>query len=297
MSSGGSSPSGRDLKHLPVREYCRSEQIVLRYRVYGRGTVPLVLLHGLAAWGETWSDLVPLIPPDDYTVYIPDLIGSGLSSKPVRADYSIRGHAQTLISFLADTGIQRACLVGHSLGGAIALLARIEAVRQQREDLIERLVLIAAPGFLQRLPLMVRILRLPLAGPLFLSLSAPEMLVRKGLEMVYYDQGLVNSLHIARYAPCYRGRDTKRALLATCRSIVPPDCEEIGACYRHIGIPVLLIWGREDRVVRLSQGRRLNEALPGSRLAIIDECGHNPHEEKPRETVGLIRGFMEGFPD
>jgi pimeloyl-ACP methyl ester carboxylesterase len=266
----------------------------LRYRVLGAGPNRLVLLHGLAARSETWTDLIPLFPPEKFTLFLLDLLGSGASSKPARADYSFRGHSRRLLQFLERTGCGGATLVGHSLGGAVVLLAAIEAQQAGKEGLLKSAVVVAGPGYLQGLPLIARLFRLPLAGPLFINLYAPKAWVKVGLRAAYYDRRLVDRTHVARYAPCYQERDARRALVATCRQLVPADCEEISACYQTLRIPMLLLWGRQDRIVPLSQGERLERAVPGAKLVVLEECGHNPQEEKPGETFAVIDGFLSG---
>ena len=182
-------------------------------------------------------------------------------------------------------------MVGHSLGGAVVLVAAIEAM-ERKDDLLGSIVVMAGPGFIQRLPLMAEVFQLPFTGPLFVALPAPDAWVKVGLRAAYFDQGLVDRKHIARYAPCYRDRGAKRALVETCRQLVPPDCKDICASYTQLRLPVLLLWGRHDRIVPLSQGIRLKEAIPGSRLEVIEDCGHNPQEEKPEETFGIIDTFV-----
>lgn len=264
---------------------------VLAYRTIGRGQRKLVLLHGLAARSETWADLVQYFPQDRYTLYLLDLLGSGESAKPARADYSIRAHGRRVLRFLERQGLTEVTLAGHSLGGAIALLAAMEAANDESSS-IASLVVMAGPGFIQRLPLMARVFSYPLTGPLFVALPTPDEWIRVGLRAAYFDQQLVDQEHVDRYAPCYRDRDAKRALVATCRQMVPPDCDEIVACYEKLRLPVLLLWGRHDRVVRLSQGERLYDAIAGARLEIIEDCGHNLQEERPAEVFRIIDDFI-----
>ena len=279
--------------NLPFHECTFADGETLRYRIHGTGHSKLLLVHGLAARAETWTDLVPLFPTDRYMVYLLDLLGSGESAKPRRADYSIPAHGERLLRFIERNIPEGVTLVGHSLGGSIALMAAIEAASTARRDLIRALVVIGGPGFIQRLPLIARVFRYPLAGPLFVFLPAPEEWVRMGLRMAYHDHRLVDPEHISRYLPCYRQREAKRALVATCRSIVPPDVGEITDRYRLLELPVLLLWGRKDRIVPLSQGIRLEKAIAGARLEILEECGHNPQEENPEQTFRMIDSFAK----
>jgi pimeloyl-ACP methyl ester carboxylesterase len=280
--------------NLPLDECILSEKEILRYRIQGSGSRKLVLMHGLASRSETWTDLIPLIARGDNTLYLLDLLGSGESSKPAAADYSIRAHSKRVLDFLECEGLSGVTLVGHSMGGAVALLAAIEALHGGRERLLRSVVVMAGPGYLQSLPLIARIFRMSLAGQLFISLYAPKAWVRVGLRAAYFDHRLVDPEHVARYAPCYQDKDARRALVETCRQLVPPDCDAISENYGKLRLPMLLLWGRQDRIVPLSQGERLEKAVPGARLAVIEECGHNPQEEKPGETFALIDRFVSG---
>ncbi|QWV92519.1 alpha/beta hydrolase [Geomonas oryzisoli] len=281
-----------DFADLPLNQCRLSEREVLAYRCYGSGPAPVVLVHGLAARSETWADLAPLFPADRYTLYLLDLLGSGESAKPKQADYSIRGHSLRLLAFLDQRGLEQVTLVGHSLGGAVVLLAAVEAMLRGAQSLLAAMVIMAGPGYIQRLPLMAEIFENRIAAALFIALYAPDLWIKVGLKMAYYDHNLVDREHIARYAPCYRNRKAKRALVETCRSLIPLDQEQIAARYGELRLPVLLLWGRHDRIVPLSQGTRLQAAIAGAELQVIDECGHNPQEEKPAETFAIFESFI-----
>ncbi|TGU70140.1 alpha/beta hydrolase [Geomonas terrae] len=273
--------------------FCRlSETETLAYRTYGTGPTNVVLVHGLAARSETWSDLVSLFPADRYSVHLLDLLGSGESSKPNGGDYSIRGHAVRLIGFLEQEGLAQVIVAGHSLGGAVVLLTAVEAMLRDERDLLASVIIMAGPGYLQRLPLMAEIFKNRYAAALFVALYAPDVWVKVGLKMAYHDHSLIDREHIARYAPCYRNKAAKRALVATCRSLVPVNQEEIASRYQDLRLPVLLLWGRHDEIVPLSQGNRLQAAIPAAKLRVLEECGHNPQEEKPVETYEIIDSFI-----
>ncbi|GFO64908.1 alpha/beta hydrolase [Geomonas paludis] len=281
-----------NLADLPLHQCRLSEREILAYRCHGSGPAKVILVHGLAARSETWSDLVPLFPDDRYTFYLLDLLGSGASSKPKEADYSIRGHSVRLLAFLKQQELEQVTLVGHSLGGAVVLLAGVEAMLRKADGLLAAMVIVAGPGYIQRLPLMAEIFENRLAAALFVALYAPDIWIKAGLKMAYYDRKLVDREHIARYAPCYRDKEAKRALVATCRSLVPLDQEEIAARYRDLRLPVLLLWGRHDQIVPLSQGTRLQDAIVGAKLEVLEQCGHNPQEEKPAETFAILDSFI-----
>lgn len=111
----------------------------------------LILVHGLASRCEEWTELAPLFPAERYTLYRLDLLGSGESSKPKKTDYSIQAHSERLLCFLERKSLSAVTLLGHSLGGAVVLLASIEAMLAGKRDLLRSMVIMAGPGYLQRL--------------------------------------------------------------------------------------------------------------------------------------------------
>jgi pimeloyl-ACP methyl ester carboxylesterase len=84
----------------------------------------------------------------------------------------------------------------------------------------------------------------------------------------------------------------KYALRQTARQIIPDNIDDLITKYREINVPTLIIWGREDKIIPLENGKRLHQAIKDSKLVIIDRSGHNPHEERPKEVLEAIRGFL-----
>jgi pimeloyl-ACP methyl ester carboxylesterase len=167
------------------------------------------------------------------------------------------------------------------------------ARRSAWRHLIEGLVLIGAPAWPQPFPRFFRCLKIPLLGSVILKLLPTRLIVTQALESVYFDRTLVDDRHIERYADCFRGSETVNALVRSARQLVPEQWEEYCAEYPCLDTPLLLIWGSHDRVVKSWQGERLRDTVPGARLAVIECCGHNPHEEQPDETWRLIERFLE----
>ena len=270
--------------------------VCIRYEREGSGPTPILLLHGLAASRTTWDDLRTRFPAERYTLYLIDLMGFGRSSKPRDGEYGPLEQAGAILTFLADRRLCGVVLVGHSYGGTIALMAALMARRSAWQHLIAGLVIIGAPAWPQPLPRFFRYLKAPVLGSAVLKLLPTRFVVTRALESVYYDRKLVDDRHIERYADCFRGTGTINALVRTVRQLVPDHWEDFCAEYPWFDKPLLLIWGRQDRVVKLWQGERLRDTIPGAHLDIIDRCGHNPHEEHPDETWRSIQRFLDRLP-
>lgn len=261
----------------------------LQFQIMGQGPRNIVLLHGFAASLHTWDDIVPLFPQEEYTLHLLDLKGHGGSSKQPGGDYSALHNARLIQEYIRSRRLTDITLIGHSFGGAVALLTALHSPD------VGRLILIGAPGFPQKVPFFMRILGLPLIGPLLMNTVPAEKIARVALKRVFYHQERITKRLVERYAAGYRCNDTSVALSQTVRQILPANAAQLAAGYAGISIPVLLLWGEHDRVIGTWQGERLHRELPDSRLAIISDCGHNPHEERPHETFACIREFLSAW--
>ncbi|MEI6305432.1 MAG: alpha/beta hydrolase [Deltaproteobacteria bacterium] len=265
---------------------CHNPEEYLNYEIHGTGPRPVVMLHGFAANLRVWDDLAAFFSPNEYTLHILDLKGHGGSSKNSGAGYSAEHNARMLRAYFHDNGLQDIILIGHSFGGAIALMTALDT------PTINLLILIGAPAFPQQLPIFMRILALPVIGPLLMQAVPVNMIARAGLIRAFCREERITDRLIERYAVGYRGKGVSLALAQTVRQIIPPDLEEITARYFQLSVPALLLWGEDDRVVPKWQGKKLQQELRRSRLVIIPDCGHNPHEEMPQVTFAIIQEFI-----
>jgi pimeloyl-ACP methyl ester carboxylesterase len=263
----------------------------LHYRTVGQGPLPILFLHGFASSSTTWQELAGLFPGEEYTLFLLDLKGFGLSAKPKDGAYSIEDQAELVKAFIHDRGFRSLVLVGHSLGGAVALRVCIDVAKDGGSYRVAKLILIDTAAYPQRLPRFFRKLRSPL-GPLFLRLMPVRVLVQGVLERVFFDKAAITADKLERYTSYFRGKGIAYALRATVKAIEPEAYVEIEESYRRLKLPVLIIWGAEDRNVRLSFGQRLQGDLTGSRLRVLEKCGHNPHEECPEETYSEMISFL-----
>jgi pimeloyl-ACP methyl ester carboxylesterase len=269
-----------------------SGSVSIHYKAGGSGPATLIFLHGFAASHTTWDDILPLFSSDRYRIILLDLKGFGLSAKPRDGAYSIEEQAGIVCSFIREQGYSSITLIGHSLGGGVALRACMQMQSWNDPVTVERLVLIDSAAYPQRLPRFFRRLKTPLLGPLLFRLIPARIMVRRSMEMVFHDKSVITPERFERYRLYFRGRGLGYTLRATIRCIKPELYADIGEQYRRISIPALIIWGDHDYIVKPKYAGMLNEDLPGSRLKIIAGCGHNPHEEKPAETYSAIEEFL-----
>src|SRR6266511_349976 len=220
----------------------------VRYVKAGSGPV-MVLIHGILGSRRSWEQLVSLLV-QDFTVIAPDLLGHGDSAKP-RADYTLGGHAGRLRDLLDALGVARATLVGHSLGGGVAM--QFAWLFPER---CERLVLISSGGLGRELGLILRAPTLPGAGWVLPLISMPWL--RRGGERLARQLGRFGMRSSADLEELWRGyvslgdAEVRRAFLATIRTVADPSGQTISALERLpelAHIPTLLVWGANDRMI------------------------------------------------
>ena len=114
------------------------------------------------------------------------------------------------------------------------------------------------------------------------------------MRKVFSDPNVITPKRLERYTRYFSGKGTLYVLRSTVKSIDPQKYAGISEEYLKVTVPIMIIWGEDDRVVKLRNGLRLHGDLPGSQMKIIDNCGHNPHEERPAETFSAMNAFLSG---
>ena len=265
------------------------------YRSAGSGPV-LVLIHGITCTSATWANLLPSLA-EHFTVIAPDLIGHGESAKP-RGDYSLGAYASGIRDLLIALGHERATVVGHSLGGGVAM-----QVAYQFPEHCERLVLVSSGGLGREINALLRVASLPgseLVLPLLvndrvlgLGRLVGNLLGRVGLR-VHADLGEV----LRGHASLSEG-DARAAFLHTLRPIVDVRGQRVDATdriYLAQAIPFMIVWGERDPIIPVAHGRAAHERVPGSRLEVFPDAGHFPHLDDPLRFVRVMIDFIETSP-
>lgn len=269
-----------------------SNEIILNYRVIGSGNTPILFLHGFGTSSLSWDDIIPFFDKSKFTMYLVDLKGFGLSSKPDDDRYSIDNQADIILNFIYKMSLNDLILVGHSYGGGIALLMTIKEQENQDFPFISKMILIDSAAYNGNIPFFVSYIKIPILNTIILKGLSPHFTAEYTLKKVFHDKSKVSDDIVKRYVEFRNYKGADNALIQTAQSIIPDDYDEIINKYNSINIPVLLIWGKNDPVISLENGRRLDKNLPNSKLIVINNCGHVPHEECPIETYEAIVDFL-----
>jgi pimeloyl-ACP methyl ester carboxylesterase len=261
------------------------------YRIAGNGP-PVVLIHGMVNSSRHWED-VALRLAERYTVIAPDLIGHGDSATP-RGDYSLGAHAASIRDLLAVIGVDHATIVGHSLGGGVAMQFFYQF--PQRTD---RLVLVSSGGLGREVSPLLRGAALPgasaglrvAAHPRVLDAMwfAGKRLRARGSGMGVYLQAIARALR-----PLERP-GARKAFIQTLRAVIDVHGQRVSArdrLYLLGGFPTLIVWGERDHTIPMSHGLAAHGAILGSRFETLPRAAHFPHLEDPAGLAGALDDFM-----
>ncbi len=246
---------------------------------------PLVLVHGFSVPYFIWEPTFQALTQAGWQVVRYDLFGRGLSDRP-RCRYDLDLFLRQLSELLDALGWQRVDLIGLSMGGAIASGFSVRAPRRVR-----RLVLIDPIGVCPMpLPWVYRVAFLPAVGELLLGAFGAERMVRSAAADFFEARQV--EMFQERYRQQMRYRGFMRAILSTVRSGMLNGFPEVYRALGQLALPLLLIWGREDRTLPLEQSRPLLEVVPHARFHVLEGCGHIPHYERPEGVNPLLIEFL-----
>jgi pimeloyl-ACP methyl ester carboxylesterase len=258
------------------------------YTEAGSGPV-LLLVHGMGGSSENWRAVIEPLARN-HTVIVPNLPGHGQSG-PGAGDYSVGGLAAGLRDLLLLLGHRRATLVGHSLGGGIAM-----QFAYQFPEILERLVLVSSGGLGPEVSPLLRAATLPGAG-LFIATTAPLLRVIAA-PLQRFEEGPLSTdlIEVTHGYGLLADRQRRAAFLSTVRSVIGIGGQTVSAVdrlYLAEAVPVLIIWGARDRLVPAHHAEHAHREIPGSRLEVFEGAGHLPQLEEPSRFVSVLESFLE----
>ena len=246
----------------------------------------LLLIHGFGSSSSSFKYIMPSLAKD-FKVTALDLKGFGKSPKPDDGNYSVYDHYLLVKRFIIEHNIKNPRIMGHSIGGGVAMLLALD------EDIkVKKMVLFDTPAYKQDLPKLLRYANIPVFGKLGFYLLGSHYEVMEGYRYAFYDDSKIPKDLVDELAADLSSKNGKFAFLEANRELIPDDIEKLVKRYKDITTPTLIIWGYEDVVIRRSKAYKLHRDLPNSTLKFIHHCGHLPQEEKPKETLKLLKKFL-----
>jgi pimeloyl-ACP methyl ester carboxylesterase len=265
-----------------------------------RGEYPevVVLLHGVAGSSSTWEPVIERLERTGSRrlLLAPDLLGHGESAGP-SGDFSMGAFANGLRDLLAALGHRRVTVVGHSLGGGVAM-----QFAYQFPELCSRLVLVSSGGLGRGVSPTLRLASLPGAGVVVPILARTGVLglgvaaLRAAAALPLRPADRVSLREYARHAGSLSERAHADAFVDTIRGVIGPWGQRVTGTdrlYLTDGLPTLVLWGRRDPIIPVGHAYRAASLMPGSRLAIFDDSGHFPHCDEPIRFAELLTAFCD----
>jgi pimeloyl-ACP methyl ester carboxylesterase len=260
------------------------------YRDVGEGET-LLLIHGMAGSSQSWREVLPRLSRH-YRVVAPDMLGHGQSAKP-RTDYSLGAFAVWLRDFLDELGIDSVTIVGHSLGGGIAM-----QFLYQHPEYCRRLVLISSGGLGPDVGWVLRLLSAP-GAELVMPLIAPPFVLTAGNKVRSWltSAGLRSPRGAEMWSAysSFADKPTRDAFLKTLRSVVDYRGQAVSALSRlqlREDLPSLTIWGENDEIIPVQHAHEAQSVRPANRLEVLPDVGHFAHVEAPDRVIDLLEDFI-----
>ena len=281
--------SVEDLKNEFTNEHSQFieiDEVNVHYRDEGEG-FPIVLIHGTAASLHTWDAWTDVLIKTNRVIRM-DLPAFGITGPNKNADYSIEAYTTFLHSFLEKLKLEKFHLAGNSLGGNIAWNYTADYPSK-----VEKLILVDASGLPtnKSQPAIFKMAKTPILNSLFLYIT-PRFLIKKNIEEVYEDDSKITDELINRYHKMALRVGNRKAFIDRAKTDFKLDTQVNLEKLKSIQTPTLLIWGAKDLWIPLANGIRMNEILVNSKLEVLENSGHVPMEENPRESLKLLNEFL-----
>jgi pimeloyl-ACP methyl ester carboxylesterase len=278
--------------HFPRAGYASPAGTTTFYLEAGTGD-PVILLHGL---GATNASMLPTLADmsRDHRVIAPDLPGFGDSAKPIRS-YDAAYYAEWVLGLMDELGIDRADLIGNSMGGRVAIEAGLVAPER-----FGRLALLApSPAFIRRRQF-VRIVRVLRPEMALVPLPMPTRRVVGGIKAMFArPERLDDAWYLSaadEFVRVFNSARGRIAFFAAARQIyLEEPWGQTGFWDRlpALSVPTLFVWGERDRLVPAAFARHVDRVLPAATSVVLEDCGHVPQFELPERTHTLVREFLE----
>ncbi len=255
------------------------------YLDQGEGN-PVILIHGFfydaCIWGANLTALAR-----HFKVYAPDLWGFGYSTREP-LDYNYTLFADQLRQFIDHLGLERVSLVGQSMGGGTAIRFCID-----HPERVDKLILVDSTGVPHPMPVTGKIFNIPKVGEFLLGLKS-DVVRRKNLgDFWIHNKRMLTENYFNQVTRFQKIKGTTEVLMTILRKDFFHTLEEEIKCLGEMDIPVLIVWGREDRAIPLYRGQQMHQMIKRSWLKIINDAGHVPNYEDAVAFNSMAIEFLQ----
>jgi len=246
---------------------------------------PVILIHGFLYDSYMWNKNIDALA-DKFKVYAIDLWGFGYSTRDPM-DYGYQLYANQLLKFMDALDIQKASLIGQSMGGGTSIFFSVN-----HRDRVNKLILVDPAGMPNPLPLIGKITNLPKIGEFLLRLKS-DFYRKMVLSTTFiYDKEFVTESYFENVTRFHKIKGTIEILLKILRKqffhTLSDEIHRLG----EMDVPILIIFGRQDKAVPLERGKEMHNILRGSQLEIFENAGHCPHDEQSQKFNQLAVDFL-----
>ena len=270
-------------KHAPGN-FIELDGLSTHYIEKGAGD-PVVLLHGFFFDSYMWNKSIDVFA-ERYKVYAIDLWGFGYSTRePIEYGYPL--YTRQLLKFMDAMDIQKASLIGQSMGGGTIMNFTVS-----NRERVDKIVLVNAAGMPNGLPIMGRISNLPKLGEFMYGLNG-QFIRRITLGNAFlHNKQIITEEYFENATRFHKIKGTSEVMLSiTRKQFFDTLIEEIKAL-GLLNLPILIVWGREEKSIPLPIGEEMHKILQGSRLEILDQAGHCSNIDQPDLFNQLTLDFL-----
>lgn len=266
----------------------------LGYASAGNGKNTLILLHGFGARSDVWREFYVSISGGGVRYVALDLIGHGRSATSGWTNYTVLANASAMAAFIKSKSFDRPVIVGHSLGGLVAI-ATAQELRREGRSRPRALVLIAAPVYPVPYPRFVTAFRDRTLLSVLIDQLPARLKSRRVLRELFYDDSLITDAMVTSYAHNLEDAASLDGVRKTARQLDLAELESFSAKYNSLNMPILVIGGEADKVVPPDILLRFAASVEGVTLVMVPKCGHLLLDECPDAVESAISRFLQSL--
>ena len=246
---------------------------------------PVILLHGFFFDHNMWNASIDILA-EKYKVYVVDLWGFGYSTREP-LDYGYPLYTKQLHKFMDALGIQKASLIGQSMGGGTIMNFTIS-----NRDRVDKIVLVNAAGMPNALPLMGRISNLPRVGEFMYGMKSDFVRKFSLGNNFLYNKHLLTDEYYEQITRFHKIKGSSEVMLSVTRNLFFDTLYEEIKLLGEMDVPILIFWGRDEKSIGLPIGQELHKLLKSSHLEVLDQAGHCSNMDQPDLFNRLTLSFL-----